>query len=560
MNIVNKVRPEREYVMSDLIAGLTFAVVNIPQAMANALLASVNPVLGLRTLVIATPVAALFTGSVYMNVSTTSALSLATGDALFGVPASSRPINLLVLVLLVGVIQLLAGLLKLGSLVRFVSKSVMVGFTTGIALLIILGQLDGLTGFDSYFKGMLLQAADTVLRWQQYDLPTLAVGLLTIGLIVGSNYTRLRKVSMAVALIIATIVTWLLGLDSVILVGETVSAGGDLANPFSGDWTISPYIFSAAVAIAIIGLVQGAGVSQSFPNPDGKYPNMSRDFIGQGLANVATSLWQGIPAGGSMSGTALVVGSGSRTRWANVFAGLLIVPLVLVFQRYIALVPMATLAGLLIVVGVQSLQPEQVRIIWYTGSVPRVSFGITLIATLTLPLQYAVFIGVAVSFMLYVFHASNQVTVTQLNLVPNGYPIEVEPPTTLEDDELVVLQLYGSLFFASVATLEQRLPNPGDASGAAVIMRLRGRDEVGSTLIGVLRHYADDLAANGSRLILSGVSGPVHEQMRRTGLVAALGEGGVHVAQSQMGAAMNEALAAAEAWRSRKADPSPNHK
>ncbi len=190
--------------------------------------------LGLRTLVIATPVAALFTGSVYMNVSTTSALSLATGDALFGVPASSRPINLLVLVLLVGVIQLLAGLLKLGSLVRFVSKSVMVGFTTGIALLIILGQLDGLTGFDSYFKGMLLQAADTVLRWQQYDLPTLAVGLLTIGLIVGLNYTRLRKVSMAVALIIATIVTWLLGLDSVILVGETVSAGGDLARSIFG--------------------------------------------------------------------------------------------------------------------------------------------------------------------------------------------------------------------------------------------------------------------------------------------------------------------------------------
>ncbi|MFN2203783.1 MAG: SulP family inorganic anion transporter, partial [Caldilineaceae bacterium] len=552
-----RIRFNRADLTIDLIAGLTFAIVNIPQAMANALLASVNPVYGLRTLILATPVAALSTGAVYMNVSTTSALSLATADALFGIKEQSVPINLTLLVLMVGAIQIVAGILKLGSLVRFVAKSVMVGFTTGIALLIVMGQLDGLTGYSSHFRGSLLKFADTVLSWQDYDLATLGIGLLTIGIILLLNHTRIRKVSLAVALVVATIVNWVLSLPGVELVGQTVStSGATTGNIFSGDWQISPYIFSGAVAIAIIGLIQGAGVSQSYPNPDGKYPNVSRDFFGQGLANVVASLWQGIPAGGSMSGTSLVVSSGQRTRLANVFAGLLILPLVFVFSTFIKQVPMTTLSALLIVVGVQSLQPEQVRTIWFTGPIPRMSFGITLIATLTLPLQYAVFIGVAVSFLLYVFRASNQVSVSRLTMVPNGYPIEVDVPKTLGDDDTVVLQLYGSLFFASAAKLEERLPDPATGHGTVVILRLRGRDEIGSTLIGLLQRYADSLKSTGNRMILCGVSEPVFEQMRRTGLVRSLGEGGVHIEQPQLGASLNAALTVAERWHAKGAPAS----
>jgi SulP family sulfate permease len=112
--------------------------------------------------------------------------------------------------------------------------------------------------------------------------------------------------------------------------------------------------------------------------------------------------------------------------------------------------------------------------------------------------------------------------------------------------------MYGSLFFASAATLEQRLPKPGEARGAAVIMRLRGRDEVGSTLITLLRNYAEDLATGGNRLLITGVSEHVYEQMRRTGLVAVLGSNGVLLAQPQLGAAMNSALEVVEQWRNGK--------
>ena len=129
--IVQNLKVERRHLSSDLIAGLTFAVVNVPQAMAHALLASVSPILGIYSLMVAVPIGAIFTSSVYMNVSTTAALSVAAGDGLAGMPDSQKVEALAALVLLVGGIQLLAGLFRLGFLVRFVSNAVMTGFLNG---------------------------------------------------------------------------------------------------------------------------------------------------------------------------------------------------------------------------------------------------------------------------------------------------------------------------------------------------------------------------------------------------------------------------------------------
>jgi SulP family sulfate permease len=522
--------------------------------MANALLANVNPVLGLYTLMIATPVGAIFTGSVFMNVSTTSALSVAAGDALAGVPESSRAVNMAVLVLLVGIVQLLAGVFKLGGLIRFVSNSVMVGFINGVALLIILGQIGDLTGYDSPFSNKILQLADTLLNLSEIDYATLTIGLLTIALILGIGLTRLGKISLIIALLVTTALVQILNLDSVVVVGDIAEASGALVRVLPPDLTLAPNLLSSAVAVAIIGLVQGAGVSQSYPNPDGQYPNISRDFSGQGLANIATSLFQGIPAGGSMSGTALVVNTGARTRWANILAGLFVIPLVLIFAGFINLIPMPALAGLLIVIGLQSLKLDDLATVWQTGQVQRVAMGLTLVATLTIPLQAAVFVGVAVSILLHVFQSSNRVRLARLEIVPHGYPIETELPDKLADQQVTVLIPYGSLFFAAAAQLEEQLPDVGEARQAAVILVMRGRDEIGSTFIGVMQRYAATLARQDGRLMLAGVGQHVWDQLNRTGALAQLGKDNVILAEPQLGVAVNQALAAVAAWQNAQSD------
>ncbi|MGZ8253585.1 MAG: SulP family inorganic anion transporter, partial [Burkholderiaceae bacterium] len=156
--------PDRTQLGADLVAALTFAVVNVPQAMGHAVLAMVNPVLGIYTLMVAVPVGAIFSSSVFMNVSTTGALSVAAGVVLIEFPAGHRAEALIVLVLLVGAMQLLAGVFRLGFLIRFVSNAVMTGFLNGVAVLIILGQLSDLTGYQSGFSNRVAQALDLLLR------------------------------------------------------------------------------------------------------------------------------------------------------------------------------------------------------------------------------------------------------------------------------------------------------------------------------------------------------------------------------------------------------------
>jgi SulP family sulfate permease len=161
---VRSMAPARGDLKPDIVAGLTFAVVAVPQAMGHALLATVNPVMGIFTLMVAVPVAAVTTGSVFMNVSTTAATAVAAGAELAEIAPGDRIAALAALVLLVGVIQLLAGVLRAGSILRFVSDPVMTGFLNGVAVLIMLGQLGELTGYRSAFSNAVARALDLLLR------------------------------------------------------------------------------------------------------------------------------------------------------------------------------------------------------------------------------------------------------------------------------------------------------------------------------------------------------------------------------------------------------------
>ncbi len=547
---------DRSLLSEDLTAGLTFAVVNVPQAMANALLATVNPVCGLYTLMVATPVGALFTSSVFMNVSTTGALSVATGDALADVPAGQKLAALVTLAVLIGLFQLAFGLLKLGSLIRFVSHSVMTGFVSGIALLIVLGAISDLTGYTSPYARHLFRLADTVLNLNRLDPATVGLGVSTIALIVGFGYTRAKKFALILALGVVTLASFVLsaafGVDSVALVRDIAEIPRSLPGPMLPDLSLLPTLLLPALAIGVVGLVQGAGVGQSYPNPDGRYPDASRDFTGQGLGNIAAGVFQGIPGGGSMSGTAVTVNAGARSRWANISAGVFVVLIVLLLVDLVKLIPMAALGGLLVVVGIQNLQPEQIATVWRTNRVARTGMVLTLAATLTMPLQYAIVVGVAISTLLYVFQSSNRIKVVEIVPVEGGFPIERPAPARLPSSETTVLHVYGSLFYAAATAFERGLPSADEARGAVAILIVRERPEIGSTLIGVLRRYSEALRSRDGKLMLAGVSPELYDQLERTGMVGVLGEENLFRGQPQLGAAMNEALAAAREWRRRE--------
>jgi SulP family sulfate permease len=212
------------------------------------------------------------------------------------------------------------------------------------------------------------------------------------------------------------------------------------------------------------------------------------------------------------------------------------------------LVPMSALADLLIVVGFQSFKPQDVITVWQTGPAPRIAMVLTFVSTLVIPLQYAVFVGMVVSILLHVFKSSNKVSVVEFELVEEGFPIEHEPPTQLEPQQLIVLYVYGNIFFAAASAFEAQLLQVGDAQGATVVLILRGRDEIGSTFIGVLQRYNQTLQANGGALFLAGVAPHVRKQLLRTGVGQQIGEGHIFLQQPRLGEAMNAAIKAARQW------------
>ena len=548
---VKRPRIDRRTVGPDLTSGLVLGMVSVPDALASGVLAGVNPLFALYAVMLATPVGAFFASSVFLSVQTTSAMSLVVA----GVPTvNGKALTsgaVFMLAILTGVFMLVAGFLKLGRLMRFVSNSVMVGFMNGVALLIILGQLADFTGYRSEFSNRVVRAFDLLFNLTMVDLPTLAVGLSTVILIVVLGKTRLRQLGMVVALIVASLLPFLFGWQTVPQVSEIAEVTRGLPRPALPDFTMLLSLLAPALSLAIIGLIQGAGISQSYVNPDGRFPNPSRDFIAQGAANVAAGVFRGMPVGGSVSATALVVNAGARSRLANIFAGVIIALITLLFTGAVGKLAMPALAGLLIVIGFRTLKPVEVLMVWRTGSVQRVVMVITFALVLMIPLQYAVLAGVALSILLYTVRQSNRVAVMEWKLKEGSLPLEQDAPATVLPDSVTVLVPYGSLFYAAAPVLEDKLPAIDDRTRhAVVILNLRGRSELGSTFMKMVERYAADLKEHDSRLMLAEVDPSIREQLARAGMVDSVSRRNIFTKTGKVGESLYDAYAAAEDWMS----------
>ncbi len=535
-------------ISSDLIAGLTASIPSVPDAMASGVLAGINPIYGLYGLMIGTPIAALLTGSAFMSVVTTSAMAITLGTALGGYQGQQQLQALVTLALVIGVVQLAAGLLRLGFLVRFVANAVMTGFLSGLGVLIVLSQLGDLTGYSSQYSNKVIKAVDLLLHPGGVDIPTTIVGLGAIVLIVLLDRTRLSKFSMLLGLLLVALPPMLLGWDSVVLVGDTADISAGLPKPVIPTPLFNLDLITIGIAVAIIGLVQGAGISLGYPNPDGKYPDVSRDFVGQGVANLAVSLFQGLPVGGSLSSTALVVSAGAKSRLANIFTGLFAILAVLLFAPVIEILPMSGLAAILVIAGVQSIKLPRIQRVWQTSTASRGVMIFTFIATLVLPIQYAVFLGVLLSFVMYIYRTAEKVEIIEIVPLDGGRYEERPAPKQLPSRQVTLLSFKGSVFFAGAAHLEEHLPAVENAERPVVLLNLHGIDEIGSTFLRVIARYASNLEAQKGKLVLFGVSEPVYQQLQKTGLLNQLGEENIYKSTSILGDSALKAYQDSSAW------------
>ncbi len=510
--------PERQHVREDLLAGLPGAISSVPDGMAASVLIGVSPVHGLYAS-IAGPIAGGAGASTrLMVVTTTGASALAAGSALSGISPQDRPGALTLLTLLAGAAMIAAGLLHAGRYTRFVSHSVMTGFLTGISLNIILGQIPDLLGVPAKGSVNIAKAANSLSMPSAINLASVLTGVAAMAIVIVVSRTRLAPIAAIAAVVLPTLGVVLLQADSVLRVSDDGAIPRGLPPigiPRLGDIRFS--VVTGALAVAAIVLVQGSGVAQSAPNAGGDPSDPNRDFVAQGAGNVAASLIGGQPVGGSVGQTALNVASGARTRWAGIFSGLWMLLIVVAFSTVIGKVAQATLAGLLIVAGFSSIHVGRIVTILRTGAVSVIAVVTTFIATLFLPVAAAVGIGVALSLILQLNREALDLRLVELVPTGEGTLREQTPPHFLVSRTVTMLDVYGSLLYAGSRTLQARLPDPRGAERAAVIIRVRGRTQLGATFFQVVDDYALRLAAQGDRLILSGVDESLLEQFTRAG-------------------------------------------
>jgi SulP family sulfate permease len=548
-----KAKPSKPGLLSNVISGLATGLFSIPEGMAYAQLANINPIYGMYSGIVATIVASLSTGTILMVSTLTSAIALATGSVLqtANIQSNQIPQALFTITFLVGAIMFLLGVARLGSIVNFVSNAVMTGFVAGASLLIIMGQYHHLTGYSPQGSNELQKTINWLQNISQWDPTTIVVSVVTIILMVVLKRVRpLEKFAAIIVLFVATLVVNLFNIQTE-LVSSIATIPNGLPQFTVPDFSMIPQLALGSISVALVALAQGAGISTAVPNPDGSKASQSRDFLGEGLGNLAGSFFQSMGTGGSLSRTGISVGAGANSRWGGVFAGLWLGLILLLFGSSAEQVPLAVIGGMLVVIGIELIMARvpSARLVVRTAAwEPIAAMALTFFSALFIPLQYTIFLGALLSLLLYVVASSRKYSLQQVVRLKDGGWEMREAPKELAPNQITVLVVQGLDFFAEIPAIQDQMPSARGVSEAVVVLVLRDMHRITSTAIKWLERYAQKLADNGSVLMLADVNPAVLETLEKSGALDVLAAENVIPATSKVLEAEDMAWEAAQKW------------
>ncbi|OCB08976.1 transporter [Mycolicibacterium porcinum] len=536
----------------DVIAGLVTGLFSIPEGMAYASIGGFNPVTGIYAGVMPGIIGSLFARTVLMVTTLTSAIALTSRSVLKEAGLDpADPANVAALALMVGVVMLLFGLLRFGSIMNFVSNAVMTGFSTGIALQIVAGVLGDATGYKPQSGNTIGKFIDSLAHIGLWHPAAVAVALGTVAVWAVFHFIKpLESFATLLALVVVTAVVAVAHID-VETVGDIASIANALPPVTVPNFAAMPELLVGGVAVALVALAQAAGISAAVPNPDGSRTNMNGDFLAQGAANVAGGLFGALPAGGSLSRTGVATSAGAQTRWAGIFAGLWLAVLVLVAGSAAEIIPMPVIGGLILVIGAELVvgRLPDIKLVLRVAPLSAVAMLVTFAATTQLPLHTAIVIGVITSLVLYCAKAAEAAQLVALTPAPDGGWQQVPVPERCAGNDVTVLHYAGVGLFAEVARIDETWPRAEGTTNAVVVLSLRSLPDVPSSVtIKALRRWAGQLAANNGRLIIAGVNPGTAAVLLRGGLDDLLGTDGVVPASDRIFGALDVAVERGRAW------------
>lgn len=520
---------------ADIFAGLTVAIVALPQSMAYAIIAGVHPKFGLYAAIFPAIIAALFGSSRYLAAGPTNAISMVVSSSMAGaaiagtmvsaLPEEQKIALLFLLSFMVGLMQFLMGILKFGNFINFVSHSVVIGFTAGAGILIAFNQLKNLMGVNignhpHFFDGIL----HTFKRIPETNIYALIIGLFTIFFIIFTKKISKKIPGALISMVISAIFVFVFNLENlgVKTIGEIPQTLPPLSSfPLNIDSIDG--LFSSALAIAILGIVEALSIAKSIASKSGEKIDGNQEFIAQGLANITASLTSGIPGSGSFTRSAVNYSSGAKTRFAVVFSGLFILIVLIAAASMARFIPIASLAGILMVIAYSMIDKHALKIAFKATMGDRVVLMATMLATLFLELEQAVYIGVILSILLFVKKVSHpQIfpvvpSKNERRLIPLDKSQSVCP-------QISIYQIEGSLFFGAISELEDKLSTYIKNGGKIVIVRLAQVRLIDATGIHALESFLRECEEKNITTMLVNVKPAVMEVFARTGIIKKIGK------------------------------------
>ena len=530
----------KERLLQDALAGWIVGVIAIPLAIAFGIASGVGPAEGLITAIIAGFIISAFGGSKVQIGGPTGAFIV----IIYGIIQQHGLTGLLIATIMAGILLILMGVFKLGNIIKFVPYPVIVGFTAGIALTIFSTQMNDLFGMN--IQGV---PADFIDKWVCYaehikDINwwAFAVGAISLAILIFLPRLSKKIPASLVAIIVMTLITWLLrryaGVDSIKTIGDLYTIPTGIPAPHlpsfelaEGEtfWSLVKSLFPAAFTIALLGAIESLLSAMVADGVIGDRHNSNTELIAQGMANVVVPFFGGIPATGAIARTMANINNGGKTPVAGIVHALLLLAVLLFFGPLVALIPMACLAGILIMV---SYNMSEFRSIMWLAKNPKSDFIVmlvTFILTVLFDLTIAIEVGLLLAIILFLKRTNESTTV-------QSFTSELDPTHNNDiqlhgqDLESLKIPLYtevyeidGPYFFGIANKFDDISRRTHSGEQKVRIIRMRKVSFIDSTGIHNLEQLHLRLQRDGIQLVLSGVNEKVFSTLDKAGLVNKIG-------------------------------------
>ena len=502
----------RESVKADFLAGLTGSIIVLPQGVAFAMIAGMPPVYGLYAAIVLPIIAALFGSSRQMVTGPVTAISLLvlTSVSPFADPGSLEFINIvLLLTLFTGIIQLALGLMKLGTIVNFVSHSVVHGFTAGAAILIIISQIGGFLGLPK--SSGLSFWGSLVYIWE--NIPSINYGAAATASITLISSIIFKKINKRLPHLLLGM---LLGSFAAYYLGKTgfhINMVGELPAhlpPFSGISNVDiqwQALIPGAFAIALLGSIEAVAIARSISTKTGQIINPNQEFIGQGLSNLIGSMFSSYAGSGSFTRSSVNFDSGAKTPLAAIISAILPALILLFVGEITTFLPIPAMAGVILLAGFKLIDLRHITTVIKSSKREASVLSITFLATLIIDLEFAILLGVIFSLIFYLQKTSSP---RIISLVPDPsspkrnfqnarkYKLEQCP-------QLKIIRIEGSLFFGAVENIRKKLANYHNRKEKYLLIIGNGINLIDAAGDELLAREAEYWKKRGGALFISGL-------------------------------------------------------